>query len=55
MIMTVERPDKELQLHLESNGFKLMGKISNFGETLWIHNDFMSGVDLSVLDEVLKP
>jgi hypothetical protein len=53
-IMTVERPDKELQLHLESNGFKLMGDISLFGETLWIHNDFMSGLDLSVLDEVLK-
>jgi hypothetical protein len=53
-IMTVERPDKELQLHLLANGFKLMGDISHFGETLWIHNDYISGLDLSVLDEVFK-
>jgi hypothetical protein len=53
-IMTVERPDKELQLHLMANGFKLMGEISHFGETLWIHNDFMSELDVSVLDEVSK-
>jgi hypothetical protein len=48
-IMTVERPDEELQQHLKANGFKLMGDISDFGESLWIHNDFMNGLDLSVL------
>jgi hypothetical protein len=53
-IMTVERPDNELLLHLLANGFKLMGDISHFGETLWIHNDFVSGLDLSILDEVFK-
>jgi hypothetical protein len=53
-IMTVERPDKEVQQHLEANGFKLMESLAHFGETLWIHNDFMSGPDLSVLDEVFK-
>ena len=53
-IMTVERPDKELQQHLEANGFKLMGDISHFGETLWIHNDFIGGLDLSMLDAVFK-
>jgi hypothetical protein len=53
-IMTVERSDKELEEHLEANGFKLMGNISHFGETLWIHNDFMTGLDLSVLDKVTK-
>jgi hypothetical protein len=53
-IMTVERPDKRLELHLESNGFKNMGSISHFGETLWIHNAFMTGLDLSVLDKVTK-
>jgi hypothetical protein len=47
--MTVERPDEELQQHLKANGFKLMGDISDFGESLWIHNDFMNGLDLSVL------
>jgi hypothetical protein len=44
---TDERPDRE---HLETNGFKLMGDISGFGETLWIHNDYMSGLDLGVMD-----
>jgi FkbM family methyltransferase len=49
-IMTVERPDKELQQHLGANGFKLMGDMSSWGESLWIHNDFMNELDLSVLD-----
>jgi hypothetical protein len=49
-IMTVERPDKELMQHLEANGFKPMGDISGFGETLWIHNDFIGGLDLGVLE-----
>ena len=33
-IMTVERPDKELQEHLEANGFNLIigGNVSHFGE-----------------------
>ncbi len=53
-VMTVERPGKELQQHLEANGFKLMGHLSNFGETLWIHNDFMSELDLSVLDSISR-
>jgi hypothetical protein len=53
-IMTVERPDKELRQHLEAYGFKLMGEISTFGETLFIHNDFMDGLDLSVLDGAIK-
>jgi hypothetical protein len=53
-IMTVERPDKELQEHLEANGFNLMGNVSHFGESLWIHNDFMNGLDLSVLNMVIK-
>jgi hypothetical protein len=53
-IMTVERPDKELKQHLEANGFKLMGKISRYVETLWIHNAFVNELDLSVLDEVTK-
>jgi hypothetical protein len=46
--MSVERPDKELQLHLLANGLKFMGGVSHFGETLWIHNDFMSELDLNV-------
>ncbi len=53
-VMTVERPGKELQQDLEANGFKLMGHLSNFGETLWIHNDFMSELDLSVLDSISR-
>jgi hypothetical protein len=53
-IMTVERPDKELQQHLGVNGFKLMGDISRWGESLWIHNDFMNELDLSVLDGAIK-
>jgi hypothetical protein len=39
--MTVERPDEELKEHLEANGFKLMGHISKFGKSLWIHNEFV--------------
>jgi hypothetical protein len=53
-IMTVERPDNELQQHLEANGFKLMGDISRFGETLWIHKDFIGDLDLSILDAVFE-
>jgi hypothetical protein len=53
-IMTVERPDKDLRQHLEANGFKFMGYIKWWGETLWIHNDFMNELDLSVLDGVAK-
>jgi hypothetical protein len=53
-IITVERPDKELQEHLEANGFKLMGNVSHFGESLWIHNDFINELDLSVLNMVIK-
>jgi hypothetical protein len=34
-----------------ANGFKLMGTLVILA-TLWIHNDFIGGLDLSILDEV---
>ena len=48
-IMTVERPKDDLKRHLEAHGFQMMAQISKFGETLWVHTNFLNSLDLSVL------
>ena len=48
-IMTVERPKNDLKQLLEAHGFQMMAEISEFGETLWIHKNFLSSLDLGVL------
>ena len=48
-VMTVERPDDELQELFRSHGYQLMATIGKFGETVWIHKDSMGSLDLTVL------
>eukprot|EP00980_Cylindrotheca_fusiformis_P008935 scaffold1909_cov130-Cylindrotheca_fusiformis.AAC.2 len=48
-LMTIERPNKELQTFLESKGYKQMQRLSRWGETLWAHQRVH--LDTSRLDE----
>jgi hypothetical protein len=36
-VLTVERPNKELKLLLESNGYIMVKSLAWWGETLWVH------------------
>ena len=49
-IMTVERPNADLKRHLEAHGFQMMAQITKWGETLWVHTNFLNSLDLSVLE-----
>jgi Methyltransferase FkbM domain len=52
-VLTIERPDKRLSGLLQRNGYKKMKKLSNFGETLWIHTSVLYDktiMDLSALE-----
>jgi FkbM family methyltransferase len=48
-LMTIERPKKELQVFLESKGYKQIQKLSRWGETLWAHEG--AKLDTSHLDD----
>ena len=45
-VLTIERPQKELQEHLKNHGYELERIIATFGETLWIHSDARKHLDV---------
>lgn len=49
-VVTIERPKKALRDVLERNGYKLLRILSDFGETLWIHQAAEKDLDLQSLD-----
>lgn len=40
--MTIERPKNDLQAKLNENGYKKLGTISSWGETIWCHESLVS-------------
>jgi hypothetical protein len=48
-VLTIERPAVQLQDLLKRNKYEFLCKLSQFGETLWVHQDTKSSLDLSVL------
>ena len=48
--MTVERPKPALEALLEANGYLFIMKMTNWGETVWVHNttaiDFNEAKDI---------
>lgn len=50
-LMTVERPNRNLQDLFAKHGYEKLCNISEFGETLWVHQDAKNFFDLSILDQ----
>jgi hypothetical protein len=48
-VMSVERPDENLQRLLMKQGYKAIAFVANFGETLWAHTSIMDSLDLQSL------
>lgn len=48
-VITIERPKKALRDVLERNSYKLLRILSDFGETLWIHQTAEKDLDVSSL------
>eukprot|EP00002_Diphylleia_rotans_P005343 TRINITY_DN14476_c0_g1_i1.p1 TRINITY_DN14476_c0_g1~~TRINITY_DN14476_c0_g1_i1.p1 ORF type:complete len:270 (-),score=62.33 TRINITY_DN14476_c0_g1_i1:141-950(-) len=47
-VMTIERP-KKLKDVLDALGYVELGETANFGETLWVHKDYLDVVDMESL------
>ena len=43
-ILTVERPRRELQDLLSSNGYTFLMRLAHFNEELWLNRDFLGEV-----------
>ena len=50
-VLTIERPQQELQRHLIKNGYEMVRIIARFGETLWIHRDAMKRLNVNGLEK----
>jgi hypothetical protein len=48
-VMSVERPDQNLQRLLMKQGYKAIAFVATFGETLWAHTSIMDSLDLQSL------
>jgi hypothetical protein len=48
-ILTVERPKDELGALLMTKGYEQLCILSNFGESLWVHEDYKGAMDLASL------
>ncbi|CAJ1959931.1 unnamed protein product [Cylindrotheca closterium] len=46
-ILTVERPNLNVQATLKSHGYLFVSTLMYFGETLWIHQSILSILDMS--------
>lgn len=50
--MTVERPNAELKKHLEKHNYQFVAVIARIGETLWVHKDFASDLDMEAFHKL---
>jgi hypothetical protein len=48
-IMTIERPKDALRKLLDNHGYRQILRLSRWGETLWIHSELETTMDLSQL------
>jgi FkbM family methyltransferase len=46
-VLTVERPKPQFYNIVQQKGYCCVGTISNFGETLWVHQDSISDLDMA--------
>jgi Methyltransferase FkbM domain len=53
-ILTIERPKKSLEQLLQSLGYTLLQKLTNWGETLWAHSSVIANLDLNAMEEAVK-
>jgi hypothetical protein len=51
-IMTVERPNAELKKLFEQHNYQFVAKIAGIGETLWVHKDFASDLDMAAFNKL---
>lgn len=49
-IMTIERPSKSLMGILESQGYKYLATLSDWGETIWAHESVQLAANQTLLD-----
>jgi hypothetical protein len=49
--MTIERPADGLRRILESHGYQQMMRLSRWGETLWVHQDYIKYFDMKEMLE----
>lgn len=52
-IMTVERPELELCQRLGSHGYRMIKVLVKWGETMWVHEDYLSELDLEKAKPVM--
>jgi hypothetical protein len=48
-LLTVERPDANLIILLERQGYKMLKQLKKWGETIWAHREIEATLDLSAL------
>ncbi len=53
-ILTIERPKPGLVTLLEAHGYKQIGTLSFFGETVWINKHIENEVDLTAVSGILN-
>jgi Methyltransferase FkbM domain len=53
-VISLERPKDELQELLLLNGYTMLKKLSNWGETLWAHESVLQELDLSGFEKSPK-
>jgi hypothetical protein len=51
-VMTVERPKNDLKALLEKYNYQYVAKIAGIGETLWVHKEFASELDMEAFNKL---
>jgi Methyltransferase FkbM domain len=53
-ILTIERPNDSLKSILFSNNYTLLLQITPWGETIWIRNDLMKGMNITKIFDIYE-
>ena len=54
-IITAERLKGEIRQILKANGYEFVRKLTRWGESLWVHQDFKDHMDWSTLERLQFP
>lgn len=52
-VLTVERPKQDFFTIMEAQGYRCVGQIATWGETLWIHKDAEADLDIKSVHNVM--
>jgi hypothetical protein len=49
-IITAERLKGEIRRYLKEHGYEFVKRLSHFGESLWVHSDYMAELDMGAVE-----